>query len=154
MIIDITKLRSGVLESLPIDFNYSFKTDELKNTDIISLDDVNIKGNISYNYGRYYISIDIKGEFILPCSLTLEPVSVPLNTHVEGDLEKILQEIGQNLTNTLDIFPIIWENILMEVPLKVVSGKKATKTSGDGWKLITEEEKRVNPELEKLKELL
>ena len=53
MIIDITKLRSGVLESLPIDFNYSFKTDELKNTDIISLDDVNIKGNISYNYGRY-----------------------------------------------------------------------------------------------------
>lgn len=154
MIIDITKLRSGVLESLPIDFNYSFKTDELKNTDIISLDDVNIKGNISYNYGRYYIFIDIKGEFILPCSLTLEPVSVPLNTHVEGDLEEILQEIGQNLTNTLDIFPIIWENILMEVPLKVVSGKKVTKTSGDGWKLITEEEKRVNPELEKLKELL
>lgn len=154
MIIDITKLKSGVLESLPIDFNYSFKTDELKNTDIISLDDVNIKGNISYNYGRYYIFIDIKGEFILPCSLTLEPVSVPLNTHVEGDLEEILQEIGQNLTNTLDIFPIIWENILMEVPLKVVSGKKVTKTSGDGWKLITEEEKRVNPELEKLKELL
>ena len=154
MNIDITKLKSGILEYIDIDFNYSFSSEELKNTDIISLDNVNIKGDISYNYGEYYISLDIKGEFILPCSLTLEPVTVPLNTHVEGNLEEILKEIGQNLTNTLDIFPIIWENILMEVPLKVVSDKPITKTSGDGWKLITEEEKKVNPELEKLRELL
>ena len=27
------------------------------------------------------------------------------------------------MLNTLDIFPIIWENILMEIPMKVVSEK-------------------------------
>lgn len=154
MNIDITKLKSGIKEEIEIDFKYSFSKEELKNTEIISLDDVLIKGIICYNYGSYYISLDIEGEFVLPCSLTLSPVNVPLNTHVEGNLEDILKEIGQNLTNILDIFPIIWENILMEVPLKVTSSNPIIKTSGEGWRLITEEEKRVNPELEKLKELL
>ena len=44
-------------------------------------------------------------------------------------------------TNTLDIFPIIWENILMEIPMRVVSDEaKDIKLSGDGWKLVTEED--------------
>ena len=45
-------------------------------------------------------------------------------------------------------------NKYVNVTIKVIPYFYATKTSGDGWKLITEEEKRVNPELEKLKELL
>ena len=46
MNIDITKRKSGVLEYIDIDFNYSFKPEELKNTDIISLDNVNIKAGV------------------------------------------------------------------------------------------------------------
>lgn len=155
MIIDLSRLKSGIDEYIDIDLVYSFDKEQLKNTEIISLDDVVIKGMISYNYGRYDISLEIKGTLVLPCSVSLKPVEVPFDTTVEGDLEEILQETSQNLTNSLDIFPIIWENILMEIPLKVVSSDLTdVKTSGDGWRIITEEEPKVNPELEKLKDLL
>ena len=154
MNIDISSLKSGISEYIDIDLIYSFTKEQLENTEIISLDDVIIKGDISYNYNRYDISLDIKGVLALPCSLSLKPVNVPFETHVEGDLEEILEETSQKLTNTLDIFPIIWENILMEIPLKVVSEDNNFKTSGDGWRLITEDEPKVNLELEKLKDLL
>ena len=66
-----------------------------------------------------------------------------------------LIENARNFTNTLDIFPIIWENILMEIPIRVVGDKNQNlQMEGDGWKLITEEEKKLNPELQKLKDLL
>ena len=75
-----------------------------------------------------------------------------INTYLDELIEN-----ARNFTNTLDIFPIIWENILMEIPMKVVSEEiDDVKTSGNGWRLITDEEnsKDINPELEKLKDLL
>ena len=43
----------------------------------------------------------------------------------------------------------------MEIPIRVVSDDSANlKLEGEGWKLITESEKRLNPELQKLKDLL
>ena len=67
-----------------------------------------------------------------------------------------IQEIAKKNNNSLDIFPIIWENILMEIPIKV-TGPEATdlKLSGDGWKLVTEEsEEKENSAFAKLKDLL
>ena len=67
-----------------------------------------------------------------------------------------INENSQKIENSIDIFPIIWENILMEIPMKVVSEKaKNLKLEGDGWKLITDEKKEeINPEFEKLNQLL
>ena len=60
-----------------------------------------------------------------------------------------------NSKNSLDILPIIWENILMEIPMRVVSeDAEDVALSGDGWKFITGEEKTENSELSKLKDLL
>ena len=43
----------------------------------------------------------------------------------------------------------------MEIPIRVVGDKNQNlRMEGDGWKLITEEEKKLNPELQKLKDLL
>ena len=60
MNIDISSLKSGISEYIDIDLIYSFTKEQLENTEIISLDDVIIKGDISYNYNRYDISLDIK----------------------------------------------------------------------------------------------
>ena len=74
------------------------------------------------------------------------------------DFDELLKEINETLKknqNTIDILPIIWENILMEIPIRVVGDKNQNlQMEGDGWKLITEEEKKLNPELQKLKDLL
>ena len=67
---------------------------------------------------------------------------------------KLTKTIKKN-EKTIDILPIIWENILMEIPMKVISPKaKDMKTKGDGWELITDSKEKGNNSLAKLKDLL
>ena len=77
---------------------------------------------------------------------------------LERLLEEILEETPEitiNCQTRLDILPIIWENILMEIPMRVVSeDAEDVELSGDGWRLITDDEKKENSELSKLKDLL
>ena len=159
MNIHITKLKSGIDKSIDIDINYSFSKAELENTDIIELNDVKIVGNLTKdNLNEYYIDLDIEGIMVLPCSITLEPVNYPFNVKISGNLEEMLEEINENSKkdeNSIDIFPIIWENILMEIPMKVVSEEANNiKLEGDGWKLITDEKREeINPEFAKLSQL-
>jgi uncharacterized protein len=97
---------------------------------------------------------------VLPSSTTLEPVNYNLDIQIDENINDFIEETGENsifCENTLDILPIIWENILVEIPMKVVSNDTADITlSGEGWKVITEyvTEQEVNPELAKLKDLL
>ena len=94
---------------------------------------------------------------VLPCSLTLKPVNHDFSLKIEGNLTEMLEEINEKEKNnqkTIDIFPIIWENILMEIPIRIVSDDVSdVKTKGDGWELVTDE-KSGNPTLAKLKDLL
>ena len=159
MNIDTTKLTSGIQSQIEIDEVYSFSKDVLDGTDIMSLDDVNIKGYITSNsIDDYDLDVNVSGVMVLPCSLTLKPVNYRFETKIEGNIDKLLGEINETLKknqNSIDILPIIWENILMEIPIRVVSDDSANlKLEGEGWKLITESEKRLNPELQKLKDLL
>ena len=95
---------------------------------------------------------------VLPCAITLKPVDYPFSLVIDDEIEKLYENIEEkliNLQNTIDILPIIWENILMEIPMRVVSpNAKPEKLKGDGWQFVTEPRDNVNPELEKLKDLL
>ena len=42
--------------------------------------------------------------------------------------------------NSIDILPILWQNIVLEVPLRFTKVNDLSKYNGDGWKLISEEE--------------
>ncbi len=138
MIIDITLSK--------IDETYSFKN--LENTGILKLDDVLITGSITTDLE---LSLIVKGTMVLPCSVSLKPVNYSFSIEIEEQLEENLK----NNQNTIDILPIIWENILTEIPLRIVSDDLSdVKTSGQGWKLVEEHETKLNPELEKLKNLL
>ena len=155
MIIDITRLRSGIDEYADIDINYSFSQEQLKNTGILDLNNVSIKGQITKNFDKLHLNLKIEGVMILPCSISLKPTKYPFSIQIDDDLDNLLEDFDKNEANTLDIFPIIWENILMEIPLKVVNDDLSdVKTAGDGWKFVTDKEERINPELEKLKVLL
>ena len=159
MDIDITKLKSDIDDSISIDLTYSFSKEQLEGTDLLKLDDVKIKGKIyKDSINEYIIDVDVNGIMVLPCAITLDPVDYPFNVKINGNLEEMLQEINENskkIENSIDIFPIIWENILMEIPMKVVSEKaKNIKLEGDGWRLITDETRgNINPEFQKLSQL-
>ena len=89
------------------------------------------------------MNIEIKGEMILPCSITLKDVKYPFNIKNEVKLsndEELDDEYVKITQNSIDIIPIIWQNILLEIPLRVVSEDISDSvTSGDGWKFIRSE---------------
>ena len=142
MIIDLTRLRNKIDSILDIDNTYSFSEEELKGTDIKKLDNVSIKGYIRRNsLDEMEINITVSGTMVLECAITLKDVNYDFSIEINDTLDRILEENSKKLQNTIDILPIIWENILLEVPMKVVSeDAKFEKTEGNGWKLITEDE--------------
>jgi len=142
MIIDLTRLRNNLDKYLEIDENISFSKEYLDMTDLLELNDVKVKGVISRNsLSEYDINIVISGTMVLPCAITLKPVNYEFKIELDDNLDRILEENNKKIENTIDILPIIWENILLEVPTRVVSeNAKFDKISGDGWKLITEDD--------------
>lgn len=160
MIIDLVKLKNNIIDIIEIDQNYTFSEEQLKGTDLLKLNDVYINGFLNNDaLHEIYLSLTISGVMVLPCAITLKPVEHHFSTSFEGNLNEILKEMDENarnVENTIDILPIIWENILIEIPLRVVSEEaKNLELQGDGWRLVTKEEtKEVNPALAKLKDLL
>ena len=156
MNIDITKLKSGIETSIEINEKLNI---DVSNTEIIELKQTELHGSIIKDSEGYYINAILSGTMTLPCSVTLKPVDIDFNTEIDGNIENLLEEIGifdKKNENTIDIFPIIWENILMEIPMRVVSDEiDANSLKGDGWQVVTGEViSSPNPELEKLKDLL
>ncbi len=137
-----------------IDTKVIFPKKDLEKAGILSMDEVEVKGDITSDLGEYFLNLNLKGKMVLPCSLTLEPVDFPFTLEIEENLNEMIENFKKN-QKTIDILPIIWENILMEIPMKVVSPKaKNIKTKGEGWELITDSELKANNSLAKLKDLL
>ena len=157
---DLIRLKNGLDKNILIDLIYSFDNEALSQTDLLSLDNVLIKGEIiKDSLDNIILDVDVNGEMVLPCANTLKPVKYPFDIKINGNIEKMLEEIDENAKkceNTIDIFPIIWENILMEIPMRVVSDDAdLSNLKGDGWRVITEETREEsNSALAKLKDLL
>lgn len=148
---DITRLNNNIEKSIQLDLTYSFGKEKLTGTDLIRLDDVKIEGELFKNsLGNIELTVDVKGIMVLPCAITLKPVDYPFCININGEISELFQEFDEkqtNFQNTIDIFPIIWENILMEIPMRVVSDDAYSdiKMSGDGWSFQTGEEKKESP---------
>lgn len=155
MNIDLTRLRSGIDKKVVLDFSYSFDK-EMLGSDIKSLDNVKISGEIRRNsMDDYILDVNVKGIAILTCTITLKDIPYKFDININDSLVNLFEEVGikKNIDNTIDILPIIWENILMEIPTYVVSpGASSTELEGDGWTL-NKSKKEGNSELSKLKDL-
>lgn len=145
------------LKEFTFDEEISFSKEMLEKAHILDVKKLNIKGKTFKNRDcEIIIDANLKGILILPCSISLEPTEYNIDVNISGNLYEMLEEIGENCKKnekTIDILPIIWENVLMEIPIKIVSLKNDFKKEGDGWELISFEKENINPELAKLNEL-
>ena len=155
---DLLKLKNDILKVIEIDDDITFENFDFSGTDLIDLKDVHVNGSFTKDsMGDICLSLFVNGVMVLPCAITLEKVFHNFSFSIDDKLKNILDELknDKKIENTIDILPIIWENILMEIPMRVVSpNAKLEKLKGDGWQFVTGEVKNVNPELEKLKDLL
>ena len=122
-----------------IDSDFVIDEDYYKNTDIRKLEDLHVSGEVSVDYDDYInLNVKITGRMILPCAITLNDVPYDFTSEIEENIGKF-EEIYKNNKNLLEISPILWENIVLEIPIRVVSKDiKPSNTSGDGWELISE----------------
>lgn len=129
MRIDLRKLYS--LASVNVDGTITFPEERLKSAGIIRLEDVSVHGKAIINYeDEIELDLDLSGKMYLPCAISLEEVEVPFATKIE-------EIIGENNINNnfyLDLSDILWENIVLEIPIKVVKeGVHLETSSGKGW---------------------
>lgn len=155
MHIDLSLLNSNTVSEIDISNNYSIPKSYYENMDIVSLDNIKVVGKIKRVDNEdleptLYINAIIDGTMVIPDSISLEEVSYPF--HIEYD--DFYEENDKNNENVLDIFAFLWENIVLEVPLQFTKVTDLSKFHGDGWKLISEDDRNLedNPFSELLKE--
>ena len=149
---DIIRLNNNIEKSIEVNEVYSFTQDEIKGTDLLKLDDVKVEGEILKNgLGNIELNLSVEGIMVLPCAITLKPVNYPFSIEISGEIDELMEnfeEKERNFKNSIDILPIIWENILMEIPMRVVSEEARNSDinmEGNGWKFVTEEEEVRSP---------
>lgn len=122
-----------------IDEDISIDNEYFKNTEIRDLKDIHVSGIVEIDFeDNINLELKISGLMILPCAVTLQDVEYKFETDIEESIGKF-EEIYKNNKNTLEISSILWENIVLEIPIRVVAEcVKPSNTSGDGWELISE----------------
>jgi uncharacterized protein len=73
----------------------------------------------------------------------LVDVNYPFNIKIYEVIDLESKENEEYLKidkNSVDILPLIWQNIVLEIPLKVLSPNlDRSNIKGDGWKLVDED---------------
>lgn len=149
MFINLEELNSNVKDEILISSEVNFDKDLLSNSSIKDLKDVFVNGKIYKDASdEFVIEATVEGKMIIEDSISLEDVTYPFLINIDENIEEILQKDK----NTIDIIPILWQNIVLEVPLRYTEVKDLSSYSGDGWKLISEEEVKSNNPFLELKE--
>ena len=145
MIIDLTSLVTNLKEKIIINQRVDTSSLDLSNTNIRKLNNTYFKGEIT-RIGDNTFSINgvLSGSMILPDDITLEDVEHIYEIQIDENFGESTENDENNIEivqNTIDILPFLWQNIIVEIPLKVVGDKNRNKTTkGNGWRLINEDE--------------
>ena len=155
MLIDLNKVR----DTLQINEKYEFSKEYYDKTDIRQLKNVEFNGKLYYDYeNNLKLEGICNGIMVLPDSITLDNIEYPFNFEIDYEIDENNEEIKEYFEkskNTLDILGVLWQNIVLEVPMRITNSKiEDIKTHGDGWELVLENKKEIDPRLAKLTELL
>lgn len=134
MKIDLRKLYG--LKHLTIDQDLNLDKIDYNKIGIKKIEYMHISGDIKVNYeDNIELSLDVTGSVIMECAITLEDVNVPINTHIEDEIiENTLKDEFY-----LDLLDFLWENIVLEIPIRVIKeGAKLESQKGVGWEIVSE----------------
>lgn len=153
MYIDLAKVDE---KGIVIDDTISFGEEYIKNTPIKKLDNVKVLGKAYYSITNEIVfDCQVDGTMVLLDAMDLSEVEYPFHFEISEVLSENNDEMDQNQLKTLDIIDILWQNIVLEVPIRVRKDpNKRYNLEGDGWELVDEERKKLDPRLAPLLELL
>lgn len=152
MNIDITMLNRRMKNTIDIDCEVVIPNDRFSNTEILDLKNLKLQGSIVRNSSDIItLKADLSGIMVLEDSISLEPIDHQFSCQIEEEFE----ENDENLENILDITDILWQNIVLEVPLKLTNVENFNEYQGDGWKLVSEDSiKNTNNPFSELRDMM
>ena len=142
MNIDLSPLHNNRINEIDITDSYDIPKEYIYEESFIEANDIKVNGKIylkeidENDYLDDYLECSIKGKIKVKDSISLEPIDLDIDT----EYNDFIEEIYKKDENTLDILRLLWENIVLEVPLQFTRVEDLSKFHGDGWKLISEEE--------------
>jgi len=155
MLIKLDELNTK--ETLDINFDV-LKDDELDKR-VSDLENAKVIGKIYINnVNEMILECNFSGSMLIEDSISLEIVPYEFSIDIEENIEKIEENYEgcyEKVKNTLDLKKILWQNIVLEVPISFTKVKDAV-LKGNGWELLNEEKSvdEIDPRLKKLEDLL
>ena len=152
---DLNKItEQGIL----IDSTISFGEEYLQVSEIKKLDNIQVSGRIYYSLTKEVIFAgNVKGNMTLVDGYSGDLIDYPFNI----DLDEILADFseedekkGKKPQNSLDLKEVLWENIVLEVPIVVSKDNKVKTKKGEFWEVRDENSKKDDPRLECFRTLL
>ena len=109
-----------------------------ENSGVLDIKNLQVNGRFYYDSENEICGdFDIDGILIIKDSISDEDVEYPISIKYSDILDETLKKDE----NTLDLFEFLWENIVLEIPLKFTKVMDLSEFHGDGWKLISEEDR-------------
>lgn len=140
MDINLIDLYTGRKKEILIDEKVNIDKKYYENSDVKDIKDVVVKGRFFLDYENVVnYELDVKGTFLLEDAISLEEVEYPFTSQIEDHLE----ENSKKIQNSLDLIEILWENIVLEVPLKFSKVEDLSQYKGEGWKMISEDDLKL-----------
>ena len=142
MNIDLNPLHNNRVSEIDISNTYNIPKEYIYEKSVLEANNIVVNGKIylkeidENDYLDDYLECTIKGKIKVEDSISLEPIDLDIDIEYDDFIDKNYKKDE----NTLDILQLLWENIVLEVPLQFTRVNDLSKFHGDGWKLISEEE--------------
>lgn len=133
-----------------------FEREYYEKMDIVDILPVKVDYEITKDINQdYYLNLVTAGKMLLNDAITLDIVEYPFSFEINAKIDESDEQTGlfiEKFKNSLDIMSILWENIVLEVPISY-SVSNGSNEEHEGWELIREEKKEIDPRLAPLLEL-
>ncbi len=121
-----------------LDLDTEVKLENIDSKLIKRLENVKIKGYLKYTLSEEIeINLHVTGTMYLDDAITLEEITHDFAfdiNEIYNENDENFAKLTKNNQNTLDINEILWQNIVLEVPISKTLNS-GLKMQGKGWEL-------------------
>lgn len=144
--------------------NLSFEPEAfINNKRLRGLENVHVSGEGYYiaDLDIFEVDMEVSGLMITPCAITNEDIEYPFefDSHLEFCFSETDDVDAYEVKNdVVELIPVIFQLINLEVPLKATLSGDVKYPHGKGWRIISEEDLKaskkdeIDPRLAKLKD--
>ena len=121
-----------------------------RNSEILDVKDIKATGRVAYDSGLYVLDYQLTYTIVLASSRSMEPVEInesyPVtevfaeNVESDADIEALEEDLILPIEGgKIDLSESVADNILLNIPLKVLTPEEGF-INGNDWQILSEEE--------------